>query len=150
MATFPDEPFDGVIVANELLDNLPVRLCVFDGGWREAFVVDAGDGRFGEVLSAPLDPLPVVLPSTPVLGSRAPLHDAAVAWVADARARLRSGALLAIDYCRPTTGSMVTRPWREWLRTYRGHERGDHYLASPGARTSPWRSPSTSFPSPTR
>ena len=40
----------------------------------------------------------------PVLGSRAPLHDAAVAWVADARTRLRSGALLAIDYCRPTTG----------------------------------------------
>ena len=107
---------------------------MFDGGWREAFVVDTGDGRFGEVLSAPLDPLPTVLPATPVLGSRAPLHDAAVAWVADARARLRSGALLAIDYCRPTTGSMATRPWRDWLRTYRGHERGDHYLVSPGSQ----------------
>jgi len=130
----PDEPFDGVVVANELLDNLPIRLCVFDGGWREAFVVDAGDGRFGEVLSAPLDPPPRVLPATPVLGSRAPLHDAAVGWVADARTRLRSGALLAIDYCRPTTWSMATRPWRDWLRTYRGHERGDHYLVSPGSQ----------------
>ena len=130
----PDGPIDGVIVANELLDNLPFRLCVFDGNWREAFVVDAGEGRFAELLSAPLDPVPVVLPSAPVLGSRAPLHDAAVAWVSAARSRLRSGSLLVIDYCRPTTASLVGRPWREWLRTYRGHERGDHYLAGPGSQ----------------
>ena len=38
-ADLPEGPFDGVIVANELLDNLPFRLCVFDGAWREAFVV---------------------------------------------------------------------------------------------------------------
>ncbi len=36
--TLPDEPFAGVVVANELLDNLPFRLAVHDGGWREAFV----------------------------------------------------------------------------------------------------------------
>jgi SAM-dependent MidA family methyltransferase len=27
---------------------------------------------------------------------------------------------------------MATRPYRDWLRTYRGHERGGHYLAHPG------------------
>ena len=30
--------------------------------------------------------------------------------------------------------SWPMRPWREWLRTYRGHERGGHYLADPGAQ----------------
>ena len=27
---------------------------------------------------------------------------------------------------------LAMRPWREWLRTYRAHERGGHYLADPG------------------
>ena len=26
------------------------------------------------------------------------------------------------------------RPWRDWLRTYRGNERGDHYLRAPGTQ----------------
>ena len=26
------------------------------------------------------------------------------------------------------------RPWREWLRTYRSNERGEHYLANPGSQ----------------
>ena len=30
VADLPPEPFDGVVVANELLDNLPFRLAVFD------------------------------------------------------------------------------------------------------------------------
>ena len=62
---------------------------------------------FGEVLSAPLDPPPPCLPPAPAHGSRAPLHDAAVAWVADARSRLRRGRLLAVDYARPTTPSLA-------------------------------------------
>ena len=53
-------PFDGVIIANELLDNLPFRLAVFDDGWREAFVVELPDGRLVEQLSAPFDPVPSV------------------------------------------------------------------------------------------
>src|SRR6185312_15238128 len=26
------------------------------------------------------------------------------------------------------------RPWREWLRTFAGHDRGGHYLAEPGTQ----------------
>ena len=47
---------------------------------------------------------------------------------------MRAGSVLAIDYCSPTTSSLATRPWREWLRTYRGHTRGGHYLADPGSQ----------------
>jgi SAM-dependent MidA family methyltransferase len=128
----PDEPFDGVIIANELLDNLPFRLAVFDGGWREAYVVELPDGRHVEELSDLFDPVPFVLPSRASLGARAPLQDAAAAWVADARNRLRSGSLLVIDYVSVTTAGMAIRPWREWLRTYRAHERGAHYLVDAG------------------
>ena len=117
----PQGPFDGVIVANESLDNLPFRLGVFDGAWREAFVIAHDDGTFGEVLSASFDPRPAVLPPSPAHGSRAPLHDGAVTWLADARARLRAGRLIAIDYFATLDRRVVRRPWREWLRTYRDH-----------------------------
>lgn len=130
----PAEPFDGVIIANELLDNLPFRLAVHDGVWREAYVVALPDGRLVEQLSAPFDPLPQVLPASAPLGARAPLQSVAAAWVHDARALLRRGTLVVVDYCAATTAELVGRPWRDWLRTYRGHERGGHYLAAPGTQ----------------
>ncbi len=130
----PDGPFDGVIIANELLDNLPFRLAVFDAGWRESFVAATEDGRFSERLSAVFDPLPSVLPAQASLGSRAPLQAVAARWVDDALARLRTGSVVVIDYAVGTTAELANRPWREWLRTYRGHERGGHYLADPGSQ----------------
>ena len=133
-ADMPDGPFDGVIIANELLDNLPFRLAVFDDGWREAFVVEAPDGKLSEQLSDAFDPLPSVLPRTAPLGARAPLQQAATTWVDEARARLRSGTLVVFDYAVPSTSGLALRPWREWLRTYRGHQRGGHYLSDPGSQ----------------
>jgi SAM-dependent MidA family methyltransferase len=127
----PEDPIDGVVIANELLDNLPFRLAVFDSGWREAFVESGGDG-LAERLSAPFDPVPVVLPPTATHGARAPLMDAAASWVSKARSLLRSGSLLVIDYGVGRTTELAARPWREWLRTYRGNETGEHYLRNVG------------------
>jgi len=133
-ADLPDGPIDGVVFANELLDNLPFRLAVYDDGWREAYVVELPDGRLVEQLSAAFDPLPPVLPVSAAIGARAPLHDAARGWIDRARSIVRSGSVVAIDYCSPTTAMLAARPWREWLRTYRGHSRGGHYLSDPGAQ----------------
>ena len=87
----------GIVIANEVLDNVPFRLAVFDGGWREAFVIAEGE-RFVEVLSAPLDPLPSVLPEVAPHGARAPLQQRAGELVAAMRAllvgRLRARARL--------------------------------------------------------
>jgi SAM-dependent MidA family methyltransferase len=130
----PDGPIDGVVFANELLDNLPFRLAVFDDGWREAFVVQQPDGRVVEQLSAPFDPIPARLPASSPIGARAPLQDVANAWVDEVRSLVRAGSVVAIDYCTPSTAELARRPWREWLRTYRGHERGIHYLAEPGSQ----------------
>ena len=134
VAELPPGPIDGVIVANELLDNLPFRLAVFDQGWREAFVDVAEDGSRTERLSAAFDPPVSLLPPVGTFGARAPLVDRAAAWVDDARGRLRSGSLLVIDYGVARTGELAMRPWREWLRTYRNNERGEHYLVAPGTQ----------------
>ncbi|MET0458693.1 MAG: SAM-dependent methyltransferase [Ilumatobacteraceae bacterium] len=133
-ADLPTGPIDGVVLANELLDNLPFRLAVHDGGWRESFVTDAGNGTFAEVLAAPLLPVPPAFPAAAGHGSRAPVQDAAGRWVEAARALVRRGRVVVIDYARPTTTELAALPWRSWLRTYRGHERGGPYLATPGAQ----------------
>ena len=133
-ATMPTEPIDGVVIANELLDNIAFRLAVFDNGWREAYVDLGDDGRFVEQLSAPFDPVPAPLPATGAFGARAPLIDRAAETVEQARRLVRSGSVVAIDYATPLTVMLAGRPWRDWLRTYRGNDRGDHYLVAPGTQ----------------
>lgn len=49
MKSLPDGELRGVVLANELLDNLPFRLLVCDGVWREAWVTHRA-GSFSEVL----------------------------------------------------------------------------------------------------
>ena len=129
----PDHVINGVIFANELLDNLPFRLFVFDGTWMEAFVAQTPDGAFVEVLHKPTD-LPAVLPQTAALGSRVPIQDDAATWVNNALSLIERGSLLLFDYCTGTTAAVAAMPWREWLRTYKDHERGGHYLLAPGSQ----------------
>jgi SAM-dependent MidA family methyltransferase len=45
---------------------------------------------------------------------------------------VRAGSVIVLDYAVDTTAELAVRPWREWLRTYRRHERGGHYLTAPG------------------
>lgn len=133
-SAMPVGSIEGVVIANELLDNLPFRLAVFDQGWREAYVQIGDDGRFAEVLSAPFDPVPPWLPARASFGARAPLVDRAAMFIGEARSVVRVGSVVAFDYGTPITAMLAGRPWRDWLRTYRNNERGDHYLAVPGSQ----------------
>ena len=132
-ATMPDHAITGVVFANELLDNLPFRLFVFDSGWKEAHVVVAPDGSFAEVLR-PVTRVPKSLPTMAPHGARLPVQDAAAQWVREALSRVVQGRVVAVDYCTSVTADLVGVPWREWLRTYRQHERGTHYLREPGTQ----------------
>ena len=125
----PSEPFVGMIIANELLDNLPFRLFVFDSQWQEAFVVER-DGKFLEVLHA-VEDAPAWLPQNPPLGTRLPVQQQAQKWLASSLDLVEHGSLTIFDYCM-TTQIASTKPWRDWLRTYRQHELGGHYLSQPG------------------
>jgi SAM-dependent MidA family methyltransferase len=120
---------NGVIVANELFDNLPFELWVFDDGWRQSHIIEQGDG-FAEILQNA--PTPSCLPARVPHGSRAPVQIAAAEWLRTALGALKNGSLIAFDYCTPLTAEVASMPWREWLRTYAGHERGVHYLRNAG------------------
>ena len=108
-----------VVLANELLDNLPVDLVEDEHEVR----VGLDDDRLVEVL----------VPATSTFGlrGRAPVQHAAVEWLRDARAMGRR--VVVFDYA-DTTASMAGRPFPEWLRTYRGHQRGSAPLDDLGAQ----------------
>lgn len=129
VAVMPDVVDNGIVIANELLDNLPFDLWVFDDGWKEAYVVSSGEG-FSEVLMN--KPIPACLPSRAPLGSRAPVQQVAGEWLRSSLEILNKGSIVAIDYCTALTAEVVSMPWREWLRTYAGHNRGAHYLKDVG------------------
>jgi SAM-dependent MidA family methyltransferase len=130
---FPQREITGVVLANELLDNLPFKLFVFDGTWKEAFVALGDGGKFVEVLHDVAD-IPRVLPKTASLGARAPIQTAARDWLTMVSTRLGQGRILIFDYCSASTSEVAASPWREWLRTYKDHGRGEHYLANPGSQ----------------
>jgi SAM-dependent MidA family methyltransferase len=136
-ADLPEGPITGVVLANELLDNLPVRLLERrDGAWLEVHVDVADDGGLTEVLLPPADDADarasMLAPSAPA-GARIPLADAAAQWVERARHLVARGALLLADY-GDTTAGMAARPATEWLRTYRAHQRGAHPLTALGTQ----------------
>jgi SAM-dependent MidA family methyltransferase len=108
--TMPDGPITGVILANELLDNLPFRLFVFDGLWVETFVAQATGGQFVEVLRKP-EVVPSCLPQTAPLGSRAPIQDPAASWVQSCLSKIDNGRLLLFDYCSPSSVEIALTPW---------------------------------------
>lgn len=115
--------FDGVVIANELLDNLAFRLVVrSDGGWDEVFVDD------GVPVLAELDDHSLVRVDAP-LGTRVPICQQAHAWVQAALDRIGRGRVLIVDYGVESTTDLIGR---EWLRTYRGHDRGGDPFESPG------------------
>ena len=128
-AEMPESIAHGVVIANELLDNLPFRLFVFDGEWREASVM-IYNGACSEVLMSA--ERPAVLPARAPHGARAPVQEEAQHWLRDTADRIQQGAIWVFDYCTPLTADIAVMPWREWLRTYKGHERGSHYLKDVG------------------
>ncbi|MYI55823.1 MAG: hypothetical protein F4062_02130, partial [Acidimicrobiia bacterium] len=135
-ADLPDGVPDGLIIANELLDNLPCRLFERTAeGWAEVFVRAGSPGRFVEELrplpTADQDVAAGLAPGAPV-GGRIPLAAAAVEWVGRALDTLRGGRLVVIDYT-DTSASLAARPAWEWVRTYRSGVRGHEPLVDVGS-----------------
>lgn len=123
-------PVTGVVLANELLDNVPVRLLERVGdGWSEVFVSKEGELLVAAPDDAAAEADRLVPGAAP--GARIPLQHEAETWLRRALELVRAGRVIVVDYA-DTTPSMAARPWTEWLRTYRGHDRGGHPLDHPG------------------
>ena len=133
----------GVVLANELLDNLPfdaVRRTA--GGWEELRVTfddPSSPGRFSLVAVPASADLVAGLPAV-AAGSRVPVQLAARRWVAGAHALLGKGRIVAFDYGAATPElAERSRPSGDpaaglgWLRTHRDHHGGLSWLAEPGS-----------------
>lgn len=93
------ELIDGVVLGNEVLDAMPVRLLAFDGAsWSERGVVNEGEAfAFGDRPTLARPPAEVQRPP----GSVTELHEQACAFIATVAERLRRGLALFIDYGFP-------------------------------------------------
>lgn len=131
----PHVPVTGVVLANELLDNIAFRLLERTvSGWDEVLVGLDATGALIEVpIAAPDDVAAEADRLAPGAepGSRIPLQHHAMAWLRDAFAALCRGRVLLFDYA-DTTPSLARRAPAEWLRTYRAHSRGAGPLDEPG------------------
>jgi SAM-dependent MidA family methyltransferase len=136
----------GVVVANELLDDVPPRLLERSAtGWHEVRVTAAPDtpdtpdtpARWVELLvpaDAAASAAADLLAPDAAVGDRIPLHDGAADWLRRALDVVAAGSVLVVDYASATTAELASRPWTDWLRTYREHERGGHPLVDPGGQ----------------
>lgn len=132
----PDLPdlVRGVVIANELVDNLPMALAQRVGGaWRERWVGADGQG----LTFVDADPRDEVLQWLDAYAG--PVNDggwvevqlAARRWVGDVVSRMTEGAVLVIDYGE-TAENLLGRRQDGTLRTYRAHHLGPHPLDEPG------------------
>jgi SAM-dependent MidA family methyltransferase len=132
-------PIVGMVIANELLDNVPCRVLRFDADLRDWFEVcvvqDTATGKLGEHLVSADSNVAALLSQLvpdPTNGSEVPLQSQA-GEVLNAMANLLSnGALVVLDYMRPSTKEFADLPRAEWLRTYDRHVKGSNPLLAPG------------------
>ena len=128
-----DEPFVplGMVIANELLDNLPFRILERTAsGWKEVVVGLSENGEFASELIGEGDSqlAATLAPNAPV-GARIPLQEQASAWVRQAFELIGRGRVIVFDY-GATTAELAER--NGWLRTYAKHGKGTSPLACPG------------------
>ena len=136
-AGLPTSTAPGVVLANELLDAMPVhRVTVRDGRLRELFVTLDADGRFADAAGEPSTPalaerlaaLGVRLPE----GCRAEVGLAVGPWLMRAYAAVGRGYLLLIDYGHEAPDYYDEARRHGTLRCYAGHAVHADPYARPG------------------
>ena len=130
----PDR-INGVIIANELLDNFPVALAVRTvDGWVERWV-GATETAF-ELVTAEARPEVVAwcdaYAGRVQEGGMVEVELAATDWVSAILDRLERGALVVVDY-GGTAEELEPRRTQGTLRTYQRHHLGPDPLLEPGA-----------------
>jgi NADH dehydrogenase [ubiquinone] 1 alpha subcomplex assembly factor 7 len=132
LGELPRLPVTGVVLANELLDNLAFRLLERGaGGWLEVRVALTGDGLPLVELTVPAEEADVRLverlaPDAPE-GARVPVQRAAADWLGGALDLVERGRVVVIDY-GATSAELAGRAASQWIRTYRTHRRGGPVL----------------------
>jgi SAM-dependent MidA family methyltransferase len=133
LAEMPSGAHGGVVIANELLDNMPFRLlqCA-DVGWNEVFVDGNGHEMLVPARAETVTEANRLAPDAPPT-TRIPLQHQAAEWLRGALGTLSRGRVVVMDYA-DTTPSLATRQWTEWVRTYRANGPGTGPLQDAGAQ----------------
>jgi len=131
----------GVVLANELLDNLPTRIVERSGRqWNEVRVGvldDEAGPRFVEVVVPADSKLGTEADAVAGAheipdGARLPVPEALAGWVEQAATLVRRGDVVLVDYAAPVA-DLLERGQSGWLRTYRAHAPGTAALDDPGS-----------------
>ena len=128
-------PISGVVLANELIDNLPMALAQrVEGEWRERWV-GAEDDSLVFVDAAARDDVVSWLDrfagDVPDSGW-VEVQIEAAGWLEEMLGKIDRGSVVVIDY-GDTTEGLLPRRRDGTLRTYRAHHLGPHPLDEPGA-----------------
>ncbi len=124
-----------VVLANEVLDNLPFDIIeLSDRGWTEVRVTLDDRGEFVTVPGEVTDP-DVRLPPTGGLsvGTRVPVQAEASRLLDELVELIPEGRLVVLDY-GADTASLASRPDVGWMRTHRRHDDRGDWLSAPGTR----------------
>jgi len=115
-----------MVLANELLDNVPFRLVERTETWAEVRLTLRGDDLVETLAPMPASEIERCTHLAPnaAVGARIPLQHRTSAWLADALALGDTGRVLVMDYASATTAAMAERPWTDWVRTYAAHGPG--------------------------
>lgn len=136
LEALPESDFRGVMVANELLDALPVHsFCVQDEGIKERFVTWTDDG-FQWLLDEPESPqlaqgLKLIASELPV-GYVSEINLAAEAWVASMAESLQAGVILLLDYGFPQQEYYHPQRHQGTLMCHYRHRAHDDPFVYPG------------------
>ena len=129
----PAGSFTGVVLANELLDNLPPRVVKkTTKGWLELHVEQGV--QVWQAAPSEAATMASAIASTAQNGSCLPLQLKAAVWINRALATLKRGRLLVFDYGVQSSEIFAQRPMGEWLRTYRNHQRSGSPYQEPGTQ----------------
>ncbi|HRJ72413.1 MAG TPA: SAM-dependent methyltransferase [Terrimicrobiaceae bacterium] len=127
---------DGLHFSNELLDALPFHLVRSTGSaWEELFVVSEG-GRLAFSGGVPTEAVAgelTLLPARPA-GYIAELRPSASAWAATLGTKIRSGAILVIDYGYSRDQLLAPHRTEGTFACYRAHQRDALPLEAPGEK----------------
>lgn len=140
LAELPAGPATGFVIANELADNLPVRIVErTPAGWNEIRVGEASPAPTFAEIALPADEglassaERLADGSEVAVGARLPVPTALSEWLRSAAAMLRRGVIAIVDYGAPVE-ELAARGQEGWLRTYRAQRRGGSPLDRPGSR----------------
>jgi len=139
LSAWPDAPWDGVIVANEVLDAMPVhRVLKIEGGWRETCVGDGDEGLFFDDCEVTESRLRKVLDNLDVQASGLPegyqteINLAGGDWIRGIGGFLRRGLVLIVDYGYPRSEYYLAERNQGTLMCYYRHRAHDNPLQRVG------------------